>query len=589
MIEVPIIKHFENVAKNYHDKTAIISKKECIEYEELNSRANQLAHYLRDIGIDADKSIGVCLPISIDMVISVLAIQKLGIPYVPIDARYPKERIDYMICNADISCVISYKNMKQKFDSFRTRCVCLDELDYSNYPVNNLFVTYNEIIYILYTSGSTGNPKGVEVYHNGVANYLQYVCMNYMSNLNRDNEPASFIYLPLSFDASVTSLFAPLMTGRALVIPEKTDLEIFTDELVQKYHFDFVKLTPAHLLLLKEQIKIDILRDWTKCLVIGGEALTSQHLEYFKKNSLTWKIINEYGPTETVVGSSVYEFYLDAPFEDRIPIGKPIDNTEIYIVDENENILSEGNIGEIVIAGAGVAKGYCNNNEMTVSHFKKNFAQTGKRAYKTGDLGSYRSDGNLLYYGRKDNQVKIRGYRIELSDVEEGLKKIPEIDEAAVVVRETEQNTNTLEAFYVSSSEIKPNDIRQKLEEYLPLYMLPSRYNRIEKIPLTTNGKIDRNFLKSYKICSAVNEEKLTNIEKKIIPIWKEQLGIDSFSINDKFSVLGGHSLLAVMLISQLDEMFNVEIPILLLYPNGTLKEIAAEIEKQISIKEGEE
>lgn len=434
MIEETVIKQFEKIAKEYPNKIAVITEFETITYEELNKRANQLANYMQKSKWKYDCAIGVCLAPSINMLVSVLAVQKLGITYVPIDKTYPDKRINYMIHDACISCILADRDFANRSEVTDTNIIYLDSVNYYKCGDDNISTKYNEIIYILYTSGSTGEPKGVEVCQKGITNYLNYSCDNYIKKDEDNNNPASFVYLPLAFDASVTSLYTPLMVGRSLVIPTKQGIEVFNDLLVKENRFDFVKMTPAHLFVLKEQISPMILEKWTRYLVVGGETLTFQHLSYFKDLGLNWTIVNEYGPTETVVGSTTYFFSLKTQDSKKIPIGKPIYNTDIYIVNKKNEIVPIGEVGEIVIGGLGVTKGYCNKPQLTKERFIEDFISCGNRVYKTGDLGMYTYDGDLVYCGRIDEQVKIRGYRIELSDIESGLKKIPGILDAAVIV-----------------------------------------------------------------------------------------------------------------------------------------------------------
>ena len=371
------------------------------------------------------------------------------------------------------------------------------------------------------------------------------------------------------------------MMGRSIVIPSKKGLEIFDDILVQKNKFDFVKITPAHLLILKERMDFRHFKNWTKSLIIGGEALTLQHLAFLKKININWTIINEYGPTETVVGSSTFSFTLNSHVPDKIPIGKAIYNTIIYIIDKGGNLLPNGEVGEIVIGGDGVAKGYLNKKELTEEKFLENFILPGNRVYKTGDLGTYQEDGNLIYNGRIDEQVKIRGYRIEISEIEANLKKIPGILEAVVIIKENKLNMKSLEAFFTSEKDLDISIIKKKLSKSLPIYMLPSKFLRVEKIPITSNGKIDKKSLLKLDAPFNVSNKTLNKIEQQLLPIWKEILKTKNINIDDKFSTLGGHSLLAVMLISEVNKIFSVNIPILTLYPNGTLREIAKEIQIQ--------
>ena len=290
---------------------------------------------------------------------------------------------------------------------------------------------------------------------------------------------------------------------------------------------------------------------------------------------------NEYGPTETVVGSSTFSFTLNSHVPDKIPIGKAIYNTIIYIIDKGGNLLPNGEVGEIVIGGDGVAKGYLNKKELTEEKFLENFILPGNRVYKTGDLGTYQEDGNLIYNGRIDEQVKIRGYRIEISEIEANLKKIPGILEAVVIIKENKLNMKSLEAFFTSEKDLDISIIKKKLSKSLPIYMLPSKFLRVEKIPITSNGKIDKKSLLKLDAPFNVSNKTLNKIEQQLLPIWKEILKTKNINIDDKFSTLGGHSLLAVMLISEVNKIFSVNIPILTLYPNGTLREIAKEIQIQ--------
>ena len=578
MFKISVIKRFEYIAKKYPNNIAIITKEKKITYSVLNKDANKLAHYIKNNNIlTKNKAIGIFIEPSIDMVISVLAIQKLGVPYVPIDVSYPYKRIKYMIKDSKISCILSLKKNIEKIESFDINILLLDKINYYNFKDTNLSSKNSDIMYILYTSV----PKGVEVYQKGVTNYLNYSCDNYLNKISDNKNPASFIYLPLAFDASVTSLYSPLMMGRSIVIPSKKGLEIFDDILVQKNKFDFVKITPAHLLILKERMDFRHFKNWTKSLIIGGEALTLQHLAFLKKININWTIINEYGPTETVVGSSTFSFTLNSHVPDKIPIGKAIYNTIIYIIDKGGNLLPNGEVGEIVIGGDGVAKGYLNKKELTEEKFLENFILPGNRVYKTGDLGTYQEDGNLIYNGRIDEQVKIRGYRIEISEIEANLKKIPGILEAVVIIKENKLNMKSLEAFFTSEKDLDISIIKKKLSKSLPIYMLPSKFLRVEKIPITSNGKIDKKSLLKLDAPFNVSNKTLNKIEQQLLPIWKEILKTKNINIDDKFSTLGGHSLLAVMLISEVNKIFSVNIPILTLYPNGTLREIAKEIQIQ--------
>ena len=582
MLNEPIIRRFENIVEKYPQNIALITKEINISYRELNEKANQLAYYIEKIETSEKFSIGIYLQPSIDMIVSILAVLKLGIPYVPLDPSYPEERIKYIVNNSKISQILTSSNLTKKIQLNFVNKIFVDKIDYIDLKSNNLNKKLGEIVYILYTSGTAGNPKGVEVYQTGLSNYLSYSCDNYIINENNLNNPASFIYLPLVFDASITSLFSPLMVGRSIVIPSKRGIEIFDDEIIQNNSFDFVKMTPAHLLVLKERLDYQKIKNWTYNVVVGGEALLKEHVLWLKEIGFEWNIINEYGPTETVVGSSTFSFSLKDEIPDKIPIGKPIYNTQFYIVDKNLNILPENEIGEIIITGEGVSKGYLENETLTKEKFINNFLLKNNRAYRTGDLGYYKKNGDYYYEGRIDEQIKIQGYRIEISEIETQIRKIPTISNVAIIVTEDTEKIKTLEVFYVSSKYIEPEYFYEYLKKYLPSYMIPNKYVHIRKIPLTINGKIDKKTLLKYREEKMYSKAKLTKMEEKILPFWKEILKIDNVLPEEKFCYLGGHSLLAVLLISKINKEFSVKIPILELYPNGTLREIANKIEKQL-------
>lgn len=584
----PMISRFEEQALKNPKSLAITSNKRKFTYEELNSKANQIAHYLEGLNISRNCRIGVCFNPSAEMILALLAIQKLGMTYVPMDVTYPQDRIQYMVEDADIGCILTFSKMELKDMGEGVKRVDLDTIDneLSNKDSGNLVVTTNptDIAYILYTSGSTGKPKGVAVYQKGLSNYLDWCSSEYIEDDDNLQQPATFIYLPIVFDASITCLYTPLINGRYLLIPEKQGIEIFDDPDVQQGEFSFVKMTPAHLAVLKERLPIDSLKKWTKNLIVGGEALIASHLAYLKEQKVPWTIINEYGPTETVVGSSVYSFSVEQEVPENIPIGKPIINTRIYIMNEYGQNMPIGSIGEIVIGGYGVAQGYLNKEDLTKEKFIEDPFHKEEKIYRTGDLGAYMSDGNLIYCARKDDQIKIRGYRIEIGEIEAALGNVPQVLEVAVVAKEDAFLNKMLVAYYTSSDnrELDTAEIVGCISKDVPGYMIPNRFIHMKELPLTHNGKVDRKKLQTFECSEKEGEEKerLTVWEKKLIPIWEKILNQRDINVMKGFTDLGGHSLLAVQLISEVRKQFEADIPVMKLYPNGTLKDIASQVEK---------
>ena len=582
---------FEKQAESTPRALAVYSYDGRMTYWELNQKSNRLAHYLQSLGMGLHKRIGICMKPSKYMVIALLGVLKCGATYVPIDPEYPEKRIEYIVDDADVEVILSTKDIfiPDAGEAIRVN-VDVSEGDLLRQSDSNPQVQLSpqNIAYILYTSGSTGTPKGVEVYHIGMLNYLLWCAQEYIKPNDNTSMPASFAHLPLVSDASITSLYTPLITGRYLLIPKKQGLEIFDDPAVQKGGFSFVKLTPAHLSLLKEKFIRKEMYAFAKRVIIGGEALFSEHLAYLKRCGLDWTIINEYGPTETVVGSTSYSFSIRDDVPSNIPIGKPIMNTNIFILDSQNLLAPVGAIGEIAIGGIGVSKGYVNREDLTREKYITNsfIKRENKYIYKTGDLGRWLPDGNIEYIGRADHQVKIRGYRIELGEVEAVLAKSPGVKAAAVVVQEVKPGDRQLAGYYIAEEEYTggAQEIMDYLKSRLPGYMVPANLRELAEIPMNRNGKVDRLLLstRAFQKTTGTNlTEDRSHLEQELVAIWKQILDVDYVGIDDGFSQLGGHSLLAVQIISKIDQKYVKKLPIMELYPNGTIRKIAGLLEAE--------
>jgi amino acid adenylation domain-containing protein/FkbM family methyltransferase len=447
-----IISLFEEQVAKKPDAIAVIFKDEQLSYQELNERSNQLAAYLQRKGARVETLVPICVDRSLEMIVGILGILKAGAAYVPIDPDYPADRINFIIEDTGADFIITNSSSVSKFiDAISVDCIELDgysRLHIENQKRANLntAIKPHQLAYVIYTSGSTGKPKGVMIEHHSFYNYLLNNKTKYISS--NEDSAGTFLHLSYTFDASITSIFMPLISGKSVVVGSKQSVEVFEDSNLWKYApYAFIKLTPSHLPLLEHSITINNDQWLTDKLVLGGEALRASHFNYLVEKDIDVEIVNEYGPTEATVGCSTYCFRTVSDNEkiknsNSISIGKPIDNVQIYIVDETNNLVPVGVVGEICIAGEGLSRGYLNRNELSAEKFIANpFGENQKsKLYKTGDLGKWSADGNIEYLGRKDDQVKVRGYRVELGEIESVLSSIAGIKDAKVIVSESEAN-----------------------------------------------------------------------------------------------------------------------------------------------------
>src|SRR6185503_14591753 len=456
--------------------------------------------------------------------------------------------------------------------------LCLDsEWDLiEGYDEQRPGVTVNpeNLAYVLYTSGSTGKPKGVMVTHRGMSNYLNWATEHYGAGDGR----GSLCHSPVSFDLTVTSLFTPLLVGKAVVLAAPDNgVDSLALALRNDTDFSLIKITPAHLDLLAELLPASEVAGKVRTLVVGGEALFNEKLDFWRTNAPQTRIINEYGPTETVVGCCIYEVNGDAADTGPVPIGQPIQNTRLYVLDRYLQPVPIGVTGELYIAGAGLARGYVNSPEITAQKFVPDpFANTaGERMYKTGDLTRYLPDGNIEYVGRNDEQVKIRGYRIELGEIEAAINAGGGVRQCVVVVK-GEAERRALVAYVVREEDrqLTSEEIKGQLRSKLPEYMVPVRYVFLEELPVTDNGKVDRRALPDadddQQKASAYQEGR-NETERELANIWRAVLGVERVGIHDNFFDLGGHSLLAIQVISRVRNVFSVDLPLRALFDSPTV------------------
>jgi len=572
---------FEAQVERSPDATAVVFENQQLTYRELNNRANQLAHYLQKLGVAPDVLVGIYMERSLEMVIGLLGILKAGGAYVPLDPSYPKERLSFMLSDSQASVLLTQQKLVAALSEHQTRVIYLD--DYQKLTASeseeNLVsgVKPENLAYVIYTSGSTGKPKGTMIPHRGIVNYLSW-CTKTYSVADGCGAP---VHSSIGFDATITSLFSPLLVGQKVVLlPEEEEIEALSTLLCSQSNFSLVKITPAHLEMLSKLLPSSEVASQTRALIIGGEALLGKNLLFWHQNASQTRLINEYGPTETVVGCCVYEVPNQTPLLGAIPIGRPIANTQIYLLDRNLRPVPIGVPGEMYISGDGLARGYLNRPELTAEKFIPNpfSSQPGVLCYKTGDLARYLPNGEIEYLGRIDHQVKVRGFRIELGEIESILSQHPAVREVVVLAREEQPGDKQLVAYIVPGQEQTPttSELRNYLKEQLPEYMVPSVFILLKVMPLTPNGKVNRHALPApdglRPSLAATYEAPRSEMERTLTTIWQEVLHLEKVGVNDNFFDLGGNSLLMVQVHNKLKESFNWNLSIIEMFQNPTIK-----------------
>ncbi len=583
-----VIDMFEKQVEATPDAVALVAGSEQWTYEELNRRANQLAHYLRRRTVGTDSLVGVAVERSPQMVVALLGILKAGAAYVPLDVHYPAERLKFMIEDSGLHLIITSEQNARRLPPHQCEILKIDAdwLAISAQSDDNPLweIHPRQLAYVIYTSGSTGRPKGTLIHHQGLANYLNWVARAYPLKQGR----GSLLHSTLAFDATVTALYSPLISGKTVyLLEDEAEIDALGKALLRHGDFSLLKITPAHLELLSLQIPPEKAAGLTHAFVIGGENLTADQIEFWQNHAPETLLFNEYGPTETVVGCVVFEAHRWRG-NGSVPIGRAIPNMRVYILDEQLNPVPIGVPGELYISGPGVARGYLNRPDLTAERFLPDpFSQIpGARMYKTGDLVRYLKNGQMEFMGRIDTQVKIRGYRIELGEIENVLREHPSVGDAVAMVRQDVPGDPRLVAYVVPAQEasLDPQVLRSFLKERLPDYMVPAWFVVLKALPLTPNGKVDRRALPRPDY--AQNQQPTdfvaprTPDEEILAAIWQELLHADRVGVHDNFFELGGHSLLATQLISRIRDAFGVELPLKDLFEAPTVAELVLKIEQ---------
>ncbi|MFD7431571.1 amino acid adenylation domain-containing protein [Streptomyces sp. NPDC059818] len=556
----------------------------------LDERANRLARHLRERGVGPGALVAVCLDHGPDLVCALLGVLKSGAAYVPLDPSYPAERLRYMVGDSAAPVVITESAHAGLFEA-GSELLLTDggwpDGDGSDPGVES---GAGDLAYVIYTSGSTGRPKGVRVAHRGVVNYLHWCDRNYPAAPGAGI--GSLLCSSAAFDLTVTALFLPLLQGLRLVIPSpgpgQTVFDAAVDLVAAGARVSFLKATPSHLELLTARLERDGVRHRITTVVAGGEDLTPALTHrVLASGADDTAVVNEYGPTEATVGNVVSRTVSVDPAADHVPMGRAIDNTEVFVVGAHGEVQPVGVPGELLIGGVNVALGYLGRPDLTAERFVPHPFSTDPdaRVYRTGDLVKWLPDGRLVYLGRIDDQVKLRGHRVELGEIENALLARPGVAAATVVVREDVPGDKRLVAYLVPAGEAGPAvpDLRRALARDLPEHMVPARYVTLERLPLTPNGKVDRKALPAPQghrpELSVAYTAPGTPTQVAVTGIWAELLGVDPVGVDDDFFELGGHSLLAARVVSRLRRDLGVEVSHRTLFEARTPALLAAAVD----------
>lgn len=578
----------EEQAKKTPEKKALVFGKQTLTYKELIEKTNSLAYYLREkTKVGRNDLVGIMVNRSLEMVIAILAVLKAGGAYIPIDPSYPENRINYMLSSSNSKILLTQKQLINKVKFNNKISIDLENEEIYSIKKNVKYINKpQDLSYVIFTSGSTGIPKGVQLTHKALSNLTNY-CNNYVEYLKNNEYRAVASITTISFDIFIFESLISLQKGLKLVIANEEEQTSVSklNELIKKENIEIIQSTPSRMKIFVENIDLIPNLNNLKYITLAGEQLPLDLAQKLQDIS-GCVIYNGYGPSETTVFSTLTKMG-----KNEITIGKPLDNTKIYILDENLKPVPFGVTGEIYIAGDGLSKGYLGNKEITIKSFIPNPFVPNTLMYKTGDLGKYRKTGEIICLGRKDNQVKIRGQRIELEEIENKICQIPDIKNSIVTKFIDSNSRETLCAYYTVNAEVNPNEIRSYLEKYLPKYMVPQYYTKLENFKYTPNGKIDRKNLPSPKL-ENINKKIIksrNSTDERLLNIYKIIFNLDEISIEDSFFELGGDSLTAIKLEIEIKSEFNVDIFVKDILENHKLKELSDAISKKIKTTKQEE
>lgn len=580
---------FEQQVQLTPDSLALISESEELTYRQLNHRVNQLAHYLQKHGVTKEILVAICLERSVDMVVGILAVLKAGGAYIPLDPNYPVERLSFMLSDSQASLLITKQEILEKLSLSSAKTVCLDihfdqiAQESQENPISTSKA--DNLAYIIYTSGSTGTPKGVLGTHRGTVNGLHWLWKTYPFTQGE----VCCQKTAISFVDSVWEIFAPLLGGIPTVIINNATLldpQLFIEALAH-HKVTRIILVPSLLRLLLDNYshltkKLSQLKLW----ITSGEALSVKLAQTFRELIPSAKLINLYGSSEVSANATYYDTSLLQDQANSVPIGRPIDNTQVYVLNSHLQPTPVGVVGELYVGGDGLATGYLHRPELTQERFIDNPFIPGTKLYKTGDLVRYLKDGNLEYLGRRDDQVKIRGFRVELSEIATVLAQHPDVQESVVIASDDSQTNQRLIAYVVTENQDIAAQLLPYLQQKLPNSMLPSAFVVLDVLPLTPNGKVDKRALPTDEVIrpntaqSFVAPRNFT--ELSLVKLWVNILNTNPIGVTDNFFDLGGHSFLAVRLMAQIHDRFGHNLPLSTLFENPTIEKLAQVVNQPV-------
>lgn len=556
------------------ERIAVVFDKQLLTYAELDARSNQLARYLRKAGVGQETLVGLCLERSTDMLVALLAILKAGGAYIPLDPTYPADRIQFILDDAQAPVLVTQQSVLSNLTTLDASTIVLDavqsEIGCESTAPLALSLKPGSLAYVLYTSGSTGKPKGVQIEHRSLVNFL--VSMAKQPGILASDTLVAVT--TLSFDIAGLELYLPLITGAKIVLASR-EQAADGDKLLTLLHearATVLQATPATWRMLLDS-------GWAGSpslkALCGGEAMPADLAEQLVPRCA--ELWNMYGPTETTIWSSIYK--VEGKLNGAAPIGRPIDNTTMYVLDSRLQPVPVGVAGGLYIGGDGVARGYFQRAELTSDRFLSDPFRPGQRIYRTGDLAKFQSDGSIQFLGRADFQVKVRGFRLELGEIEANLARISEVQQSVVVVREDRPGDARLVAYLVfhPGQSATPSDLRAQLKQSLPDYMIPGTFVTLDALPLTPNGKIDRKALPQPEVTRdpLMAAGPRDDFEHIVLRVWERILGVSHIGVTDDFFELGGHSLLAVRMLSEIKRSTGREIPLAELFRGATVEHLA--------------
>ncbi|MGB5707045.1 MAG: amino acid adenylation domain-containing protein, partial [Arenicellales bacterium] len=580
---------FERQVDRAPDAVAVTLDDEQLSYGELNARANQLSHYLRGLGVGPKVLVGLCVERSLEMIVGIMGILKIGGIYVPLDPKYPKNRLAFILEDAQIRTVLTQYSLLNRLPAPDGQIVCLDR-DWHTIraqPFNNATndLSSKDVAYVIYTSGSTGKPKGVAVPHSAISSHCQIMADHY--RLRSSDHMLQFSHF--SFDQSLEQILLPLSCGACVVLSSEDVLDpMRLTATLFRHNVTVLNLPPAYWQQWVQALNDQGAQDYPpelRLVIIGGDVIPSDSVCMWNNLGISQsaELLNAYGPTEATITTTTYRVKDDQKL-DVVPIGRPLPGRSVYILDRHLQPVPIGIVGELHIGGLALARGYINRPKLTTEKFIPDpFSDNPEaRLYKTGDLARYRPDGNIEFLGRLDHQVKIRGFRIELGEIEAALRLHPGVRGAVVNVYEPTRRDKGLAAYVVGDSDLvtAEGELLHFLKQKLPDYMMPIVFVELDALPLTPNGKVDRNAL---PVPRKVRSENLKNdfvaarteLENKLVDIWTEVLSVERIGINNNFFELGGHSIIAMQIIARIRTALNIELPLITLFELPTIREIA--------------